>query len=76
MIEEIQWVGVTEACKLLGISNMTLYKLVDEGVLPAYRVRGVKAMQFKRSDVLDLIERVEPKKKKIGKFPRSNYPPG
>ncbi len=64
MSQPTEWVGVTEACRILGISNMTLYKLVDEGFLPAYRIRGVKAMQFKRSDVVGLIERVEPGRKK------------
>ncbi len=63
MSQQSEWVGVTEACKLLGISNMTLYKLVDQGVLAAYRIRGVRAMQFKREDVLALIERVEPAKR-------------
>lgn len=70
MAEQSEWVGVTEACKLLGISNMTLYKLVDEGVVPAYRIRGVRAMQFKRPEVLGLIERIEPGRKKTGSKPR------
>ncbi len=66
MAEESEWIGVTEACRVLGISNMTLYKLVEKGTLPAYRVRGLKVMRFKRADVVGLIERVEPPAKRKG----------
>jgi excisionase family DNA binding protein len=58
------WIGITEAAKILGISRNTVQKLVEEGILPAYEVTGVKGWQFKRADVQGLIRRVEPKKKR------------
>lgn len=55
------WIGVSEASKILGISPNTVKKLVQKGILPAYQVTGVQGLQFKREDVENLIKRVEPK---------------
>jgi excisionase family DNA binding protein len=57
-----QWIGITEAARILGISRNTVQKLVEKGVLPAYEVTGVKGWQFKREDIEGLIRRVEPTK--------------
>jgi excisionase family DNA binding protein len=54
------WVNVKEACELLGVSRHTLHRLVQQELLPAYRVKGVRSFQFKREDVENLIEPVEP----------------
>ena len=59
-LEQFDWVNVKEACELLGISRLTLHRLVKENFLPAYRIKGVRSYQFKREDVLDLIEQVKP----------------
>ncbi len=61
-----QWIGITEAAKILGLSRNTVAKLVDEGILPAYQIMGVKGLQFKPEDVQGLIKRVEPKRKPAG----------
>lgn len=54
------WVGVKEACDILGISRPTLHRLIREGYLPTYQIEGVRGYQFKREDVLGLIKRVDP----------------
>lgn len=58
--EQFDWINVKEACEILGISRQTLHQLVQTEVLPAYRVKGVRGLKFKREDVLKLIERVKP----------------
>lgn len=54
------WIGVTEAKEILGISVNTVKKLIREGILPAYEVPGVRGPRFHREDVEKLIRRIEP----------------
>ena len=58
------WIGISEASKILRISPNTVKKLVREGILPAYQVTGVRGLQFQREEVKKLIKRVEPVKPK------------
>ena len=58
--EQFGWINVKEACEILGISRQTLHQLVQTEFLPAYRVKGVRGLKFKREDVVKLIERVKP----------------
>ena len=58
--EASKWVSINEACEILGITRPSIYRLVKNGILPAYRIKGVRGMKFKREDVLALIERVKP----------------
>lgn len=64
--KQFDWVNVKEACEILGISRHTLHRLVQEEYLPAYRIKGVRSFQFKREDVLSLIERVDPEEFEAG----------
>ncbi|SVA92450.1 uncharacterized protein METZ01_LOCUS145304 [marine metagenome] len=45
---------------MLGITPRTLYKLVDQGKVPGYRMGRV--IRFRQSDILEAIEgfRIEP----------------
>lgn len=45
-----------QAAKYLGISQATLYRLVDEGLLPAYR--SGRVFRFRTSDLDDYLESV------------------
>ncbi len=54
------WIGITEACEILGLSNNTVKKLVRKGILPAYQIPGVRGPRFHPEDVEKLIQRVEP----------------
>jgi excisionase family DNA binding protein len=47
--EEIVWMSTQEAARRLGITPRTLYRFVDEGALPAYKMGRV--FRLKRSDV-------------------------
>ncbi len=58
--EEIVWLSTQEAARRLGITPRTLYRFVDEGSLPAYKMGRV--FRLKQSDVDAFIEaaRVQP----------------
>ena len=53
--DEIVWMSTQEAARRLGVTTRTLYRFVDEGELPAYRMGRVFRLQ--RRDVDDFIER-------------------
>lgn len=58
--DEIEWLSTQAAAHRMGITTRTLYRFVDEGALPAYRMGRV--FRLKKSDVDAFIEssRVEP----------------
>ncbi len=58
------WIGMSEACEILGLSNNTVKKLVRKGILPAYQITGVRGLQFHPEDVEKLVQRVEPDESK------------
>jgi excisionase family DNA binding protein len=51
---EIAWLSTQEAAKRLGITTRTLYRFVDEGSLPAYKMGRV--FRLKEADVDAFIE--------------------
>jgi excisionase family DNA binding protein len=56
MTESIHWMGTREACERLGVTLRTLYRFIDEGQLPAYKMGRVIRVQ--ESDVEDFITRM------------------
>lgn len=58
--ESVQWLKTGQAADILGISKNTLKRLVREGYIRAYRVKGVRGWQFKLKDVLSLLQEVKP----------------
>lgn len=54
------WIGMAEAKQILGLSHNTVKKLIQQGILPAYEVPGVRGPRFHREDVEQLIRRIEP----------------
>ncbi|HEY2332649.1 MAG TPA: helix-turn-helix domain-containing protein [Acidimicrobiales bacterium] len=52
---EIIWMSTQEAARRLGVTPRTLYRFVDEGELPAYRMGRVFRLQ--QHDVDEFIER-------------------
>ena len=56
----IEWLSTQEAARRLGITTRTLYRFVDQGELPAYRMGRVIRLQA--SDVDHFIEgsRIQP----------------
>ena len=57
---EIRWLSTGEASRRLGVSLRTLYKFVDEGLVPAYKFGRV--IRLKESEIDAFIEaaRIEP----------------
>lgn len=57
---EIEWLNTEEAARRLGITTRTLYRFMDQGRLPAYRLGRV--FRLKMTDIEEFIEdcRVEP----------------
>ncbi|MGV3758530.1 MAG: helix-turn-helix domain-containing protein [Actinomycetota bacterium] len=60
MSAEIVWLSTQDAAKRLGITPRTLYRFIDQGELPAYRLGRV--IRLKQEDVDQFIEgsRIEP----------------
>jgi excisionase family DNA binding protein len=54
------WLSTTEVRDLLGITLRTLYRLIDEGQIPAYKIGRV--IRMKDEDVQAFLERsrIEP----------------
>lgn len=54
------WLGTQEAARQLGITARTLYRLIDEGAIPAYKLGRV--LRLRLSDVEAFLEsaRVQP----------------
>jgi excisionase family DNA binding protein len=55
-----EWMTIAQAISYAKISRATLYRLMDQGVLPFYRVSGTRQRRFKRSDLDKLMIREEP----------------
>lgn len=49
-----------QAMQYLQVSRRTLYRLMDEGALPYYRMIGTRQRRFKRSDLDQLMVLEEP----------------
>lgn len=60
MSDDITWLSTAKAAARLGITPRTLYRLVDEGQLPAYRMGRV--IRLKQAEVDAFIDgsRIEP----------------
>jgi excisionase family DNA binding protein len=60
LIVEPDWIGTTEAAKYLGLRPPTLYRLIDDGLLPAYKAG--RLIRIKVSDLDAFIDacQIEP----------------
>ena len=58
--QEITWLGTAEAARRLGITPRTLYRLIDEGQLPAYKLGRVIRLQESDVDAFIAASRIEP----------------
>ena len=59
---EIQWMSTGEAARRLGVTVRTLYRLIDEGELPAYKFGRVIRLQEHEVDDFISHARIEPGK--------------
>jgi excisionase family DNA binding protein len=60
MARASEWLSTTDAKDRLGITLRTLYKLIDEGQLPAYKIGRV--IRLREEDVATFIDqsRIKP----------------
>lgn len=56
-----KFIGLAEACEILGKAKSTVYRLAKEGLVPAYKVPGEKEWRFIESE---LVEHVKENKRK------------
>jgi excisionase family DNA binding protein len=57
---DIEWLSTQEAARRLGITTRTLYRFVDQGELPAYRMGRVIRLQSVDIDEFITKSRIEP----------------
>ncbi len=50
-------ISVMEACTFLGVHRNTIYKLIREGEIPAFRLTTGGRWKFKKGDLEDWLER-------------------
>ena len=55
MSSQIHWLGTTASAKYLGLTPRTLYRLVNEGRIPAFRLGRV--IRLRQDDLDKFIER-------------------
>ncbi|MGH9292580.1 MAG: helix-turn-helix domain-containing protein [Acidimicrobiales bacterium] len=55
MAKAIEWMSTPAVAKYLGVNARTVYRLIDEGDLPAYKFGRVIRLQ--ESDVVAFVER-------------------
>lgn len=57
---EITWLSSREAAEMLGITARTLYRLIDSGQVPAYRMGRVIRLQAAEVEEFIARSRIEP----------------
>jgi excisionase family DNA binding protein len=60
MVADTEWLGTPEAAERLGITQRTLYRLIDEGQVPAYKMGRVLRVKADDLDVFLDRSRVTP----------------
>jgi excisionase family DNA binding protein len=58
--DRIAWMSTQEAARRLGVTTRTLYRFVDEGLLPAYKMGRVFRLQQQDVDAFIESSRVQP----------------
>jgi excisionase family DNA binding protein len=58
--DDIEWLSTQEASRRLGITTRTLYRFVDQGDLPAYRMGRVIRLKATDIDAFINSSRIEP----------------
>ena len=57
---DIRWMSTQEAAARLGVTVRTLYRLIDEGQLPAYKLGRVIRLQAEEVDAFIEASRIQP----------------
>ena len=59
-MSEIEWLSTKEAARRLGITPRTLYRLIDEGQIPAYKFGRVIRLQQAEVDEFIAAAQIQP----------------
>lgn len=51
----LEWLTIAQATEYLQVSRTTLYRLVERGTLPSYRIADTKQKRFKKTDLDQLM---------------------
>lgn len=51
-----RFIGLAEACEILGKAKSTVYRLAKEGLVPAYKVPGEKEWRFIESELVEHVK--------------------
>lgn len=65
-------IGKAEAAEMLGISQSTLDRIVADGNLPLYRIRG--RCRYDTADIGDYLRRCREHRRPPDKLPRAKAP--
>jgi excisionase family DNA binding protein len=57
---DIRWMSTGDAARRLGVTVRTLYRLIDEGELPAYKFGRVIRLQEQEVDAFIEASRIRP----------------
>jgi len=49
----LEFLGVREVATLLHISRLSVYRLIEQGLIPFYRI--LRCVRFKRSDIVNFL---------------------
>ena len=48
-----EFFGVRQVAELLSVSRLSVYRLVEQGLVPVYRI--LRCVRFKRSDIVNFL---------------------
>lgn len=51
-----KFIGLAEACEILGKAKSTVYRLAKEGLVPAYKVPGEKEWRFIERELVEHVK--------------------
>ena len=61
-IEQVEIISVAQACRFLGVHRNTLYKLIGEGEIPAFRLTTGGRWKFRKSEPEEWLENRQAKR--------------
>lgn len=60
MPDDIEWLSTKEAASRLGLTTRTVYRLIDDGQIPAYKFGRVIRLQADEVDAFINTARIQP----------------
>lgn len=55
-IKSVKFIGIEDACRILGKAKSTIYALAREGKLPAYKGPGDKKWRFVEDELVNVVK--------------------